>query len=115
MIITNILLLAAFAMFIANIYISVSLALLWHGIWRGAALLPIIVLIGWALSVAASGGSGHNLWPFELLLYCPGALLYLAILWGIRTTRGKTRIKGPNRLNRFEPGSANRPNSGTGF
>ncbi|MFH1723501.1 MAG: hypothetical protein ABII00_02650 [Elusimicrobiota bacterium] len=72
------------AMFVAALYLSARWARRWRGMWRGAALLPAIVLAVWALSAVTAWPSEHNLWPLELVLYCPAALLYLALLWGIR-------------------------------
>lgn len=60
----------------------------WRGWWRIATSLPIAVLVAWTASLLLGWPAEHTLWPFELLLLGPVALLYLAIVWLWRDSVG---------------------------
>lgn len=73
----------AAALFFGAIFLDAVLIRRWRGWWRGAACLPIAVLVAWAafivVGVLREPGS-HNLWPFELILWGTGALAALGLL-----------------------------------
>jgi hypothetical protein len=73
----------AAALFFGAIFLDVVLIRRWRGWWRGAACLPIAVLVAWAVFIVVSilrEPSSHNLWPLELILWAAGALAALGLL-----------------------------------
>lgn len=66
------------------VWLSVRWSRAWRGGWRAAALLPLIVLAAWTVTLFLSWPGEHTLWPFELLVYGLPLLLYLLVVRGIR-------------------------------
>jgi len=72
-------------------WLSVRWAAAWNGFWRVAALVPVIVLIGWIAAVVWSWPTEHTLWPLEMPLYGAALLVYLGALRGARGLARKPR------------------------
>lgn len=71
---------------IVAIALSVLAALRWRGQWRLAALVPVVFIAAWTLSVVLAWPTDHTLWPAELLLYGLVCLAYMLVL---RHARGR--------------------------
>jgi hypothetical protein len=70
-------------------YLALQLRLLrrWRGGWRLAAGAPLPIWLIWVARFAwdtTLDPTSHNLFPFEILIGAAAALLYLAVLAGIR-------------------------------
>ena len=64
----------------------------WQGGWRAAALLPLTIVLVVILVIvldAVRDPTSHNLWPFEICIWCGAGLVALGLLAGARgmTTR----------------------------
>ncbi len=73
------------------VWLSVRWSRVWRGGWRAAALLPLVVLAAWTVTLFLSWPDEHTLWPFELLVYGLPLLLYLLVvrgIWGLVSRRG---------------------------
>jgi hypothetical protein len=56
----------------------------WHGGWRWAVGVPVVVVIAVVLNIVSaisSDPTAHNLWPFELLAWFALANLFTGILY----------------------------------
>ena len=58
-----------------------------EGGWRKAAIVPLIVILPVFAYTLLALFAGSNLWPLVLLFVCPFALIYLAIVFGLRWAR----------------------------
>ena len=65
---------------LAALGLSTWYAIRWSGRWRVAAFLPVSLLVVWTLTVVLGWPSDHTLWPFELTLWGPVCLAYIAIV-----------------------------------
>ena len=55
----------------------------WKGGWRLIAALPGIALAFWILFIIISvllDKTSHNLWPFEIVMWSAGGLVFLGLL-----------------------------------
>jgi hypothetical protein len=59
----------------------------WRGFWRLLALIPVVVLAVVVIRILVQP-EAHNLWPFEILLWCAGCAMALAALFLIRRGYG---------------------------
>jgi hypothetical protein len=63
----------------------------WRGSWKIAAAVPLAIVafvVGRILIDTARDPTSHNLWPFEILIWCALALAGIAALWVARRVRG---------------------------
>jgi hypothetical protein len=83
----NVLVIGALVLVIGFLVASSRAVYAWRGFWRWLALIPVVVvaLVGIRILVQPEA---HNLWPFELLLWCAGSALALAVLSGVRQVYG---------------------------
>jgi hypothetical protein len=56
----------------------------WSGVWRLAALAPLIVMVPVLIQSILAYIAQSNLWPIVLILSSPFALAYLVGLLGLR-------------------------------
>jgi len=77
-------LLVAAALPTLAVWLSVKWSRAWRGGWRAAALLPVIVLGAWTVTLFLSWPDEHTLWPFELLVLGVPLAVYILIVRGIR-------------------------------
>ena len=59
----------------------------WQGNWRYAGGLPLGIFGIWAGILIVSviiDPTSHNLWPFEMMIWAAGTLVYLAVLFVVR-------------------------------
>lgn len=85
---SDIFVVAAVAPLVGALALSVHYATTWYGRWRAAALAPVVLLAGWLVAVLLRWPSEHTLWPFELLLYGPIALVYILIMRWLERRQG---------------------------
>lgn len=79
----DMLVIGAFA-FVIGFLVASGLALYWwRGLWRWLALIPVAVLAFVAIRILVQP-EAHNLWPFEILLWCTGCAFALAALFYVR-------------------------------
>ena len=58
-----------------------------HGAWRWFALLPGIAIVIVVLNIIIGtliDRTSHNLWPFEIIIWSAGGLVYLGVFWLVR-------------------------------
>ena len=79
--IADLLVLLVLAVCLATFAVAALWTVRWRGRWRIAALVPIVALTVWAVSVLINWPTEHSLWPFELLLLGPASLFYLVVVW----------------------------------
>lgn len=71
------------------VWVEIRVLREWKRWWRGLALLPALALIGVILNIlisVAKTRSAHNLWPFEIVLWSGGGLVFLGILSLVKKT-----------------------------
>ncbi len=85
----NILVIGAFALVIGFLVASGRALYKWRGIWRLLALIPVAIVAFVVIRILVEP-EAHNLWPFEILLWCVGCALALAALSWARRTYGAT-------------------------
>ncbi len=66
------------------VWLSVRWSRAWRGGWRAAALMPLVVLAAWLVTLFISWPEEHTLWPFELLVLGIPLLLYILAVRGVR-------------------------------
>jgi hypothetical protein len=62
----------------------------WSGGWKIAAVVPlaiVAVVVGRILIDTARDPTSHNLWPFEILIWCTVSLVGIGALWVARRMR----------------------------
>lgn len=68
----------------------------WQGGWQVLALVPLVIVAAVLLVVVIDSWrdpSSHNLWPFEIALWCGAGLVVLGVVAGVRAMA--TRKDGP--------------------
>jgi hypothetical protein len=81
----NLLVIGAFAFVIGFVVASAHALYKWQGFWRWLALIPVAVMTIVVLRILVQP-EAHNLWPFEILLWCTGCAFALAALSLARRT-----------------------------
>lgn len=69
------------------LFLSVMAFKRWAGGWRYAGGLPLVLFGVWAVILIISvirDPTSHNLWPFEMMIWASGTLVYLGVLFGAR-------------------------------
>jgi hypothetical protein len=69
----------------AYFVLQIFLGRRWSGVWRVAALLPLIVMGPVLIHAILAYLAQSNLWPILLILSSPFALAYLVALIALRT------------------------------
>lgn len=62
----------------------------WDGTWRYLGGAPLALLALWIVVLIVSWAvdpTSHNLFPFEILMWATGTLVWLAVLWVVRKLR----------------------------
>ena len=70
-------------LFVAFIFLDIISIRRWQKIWRILALLPGIAVIVVILNIVFGvwrDPTSHNLWPFEIILWSAGGLVFLGVL-----------------------------------
>jgi hypothetical protein len=65
----------------------------WSGLWRWGALLPLIVMGFVVLRIVIDTSrdpTSHNLWPFEIVMFGGGSLIFMALLTAARRFSGQS-------------------------
>jgi hypothetical protein len=73
--------------FVGFIFLEIKAMKTYEGFWRPLAVLPLVALIAIVGSIVfgiRSDRTSHNLWPFEIVLWSIGSLVYLGMLHLIR-------------------------------
>jgi 1,4-dihydroxy-2-naphthoate octaprenyltransferase len=83
----NILVIGALALVIGFLVASGRALYKWQGFWRWLALIPVAIM-GFVVIRIVVQPEAHNLWPFEILLWCLSCALALAALAWVRRTYG---------------------------
>ena len=66
------------------VVLQIWLGFAWHGGWRVAALVPLIVVLpALALTVYATW-RGSNVAPIPFIMVSPPSLIYLLVVWVVR-------------------------------
>jgi hypothetical protein len=76
----DVLVIIVMAIPIAAVVLAVLAARRWRGAWRIAAVIPLVVVGLWTLSLLIGWPYEHTLWPFELLVYGVVCLAYMLVL-----------------------------------
>ena len=83
------------ALMLSKIVLPILAMWKWNAPWRWLAGLPLVVIAEFIARVVidtAKDPTAHNLWPLALTLRGFGGLLFLGVLWAIRSaavTSGK--------------------------
>ena len=77
----------AFALVIGFLVASAHAIYNWQGFWRSLALIPVVVMAIVVVRILVQP-EAHNLWPFEILLWCTGCAFALAALSLVRRAYG---------------------------
>jgi hypothetical protein len=70
----------------AYFVLQVFLGRRWSGVWRIAALVPLIVMLPVLIHALLAYLAQSNLWPILLILSSPFAFAYLIALVALRTS-----------------------------
>ncbi len=73
-----------FSSALAYVPLQVYTAISWRGIWRIAALVPIVLMVPVFVSTAYAFAQESNLWPIVMIFATPVATGYLGILIVLR-------------------------------
>jgi len=76
---------AVFAGFLAA---EVFALVKWRGLWRLVALLPLLIVSFLLVRIVVdtqADPTSHNLWPLEVVIWSILALVFLGVLFGIRS------------------------------
>jgi len=79
--------LAVLALGLGGLIVPMYCVWKWRGRWKIAAAVPLAVVafvVGRILIDTARDPTSHNLWPFEILIWCAVALVAIGVLWAVR-------------------------------
>lgn len=74
-------------LFVALIVLDIITVRRWQKTWRILALLPGIAMLVVILNIVIGvwrDRTSHNLWPFEIILWSAGGLVFLGVLFVIK-------------------------------
>jgi hypothetical protein len=83
--------LAVLALGLGGLIVPIYCVWKWRGVWKIAAAVPLAVVtfvVARILVDTARDPTSHNLWPFEILIWCGVALAGIGMLWVVRRMRG---------------------------
>ena len=85
------------ATFLVFVGVEVWLIKRWSGAWRIIVALPLLALVGVIGKIiidVRENPTSHNLWPFEIIIWCGygiGALLLISILRAIFSSNNRKK------------------------
>ena len=76
-------LLVILALVFAFVFVEIKTLRRWKGVWRFVAFLPILALAYIITQITVDilrDRTAHNLWPFEIVMWSVGGLVFLGLL-----------------------------------
>src|SRR5687768_1102020 len=76
------------ALFVGFLAAEVFALVRWRGIWRLVGLLPLFIVGFIVVRIVVdtqADPTSHNLWPFEVVMWSFLGLVFLGVLFGIRS------------------------------
>ncbi len=73
--------------FVSFVVLEIKTLQRWKGGWRALAAFPVVVLTAVVLNIVIGilrDPTAHNLWPFEIVLWSAGGLVFLGLLHLLR-------------------------------